>query len=279
MGRRATGPQRTSLRAYLRTTRALALVAVLGLAAGIVSDVLDDRVWARHALLTGLASSLIVVLLSVAVVNEALGRRSRRRWSVLAQHVMFELVRNDRMTWTGILEFAGAMPPREGTRDWLAAGAETVRDTPRLTGAVRQLVSDGHKRQSLHDGISALVEHNDLVIGRWAGVMLNVDLYAEIVDRHVELATQVTWLASVLDADDPPDDARRRHGARNSVAAQLVGPADDDWLTDRLVTIAQLAEELDRTTLHIALQIVPVAWWESRLGTALKPAVSAGVQD
>jgi hypothetical protein len=36
-----------------------------------------------------------------------------------------------------------------------------------------------------------------------------------------------------------------------------------------VVVIAQLAEELDRTTLELALRIVPVEWWGARLGTTV----------
>ena len=42
---------------------------------------------------------------------------------------------------------------------------------------------------------------------------------------------------------------------------------DDDRLAQRLVAITQLAEQLDRGTLELAVKIVPVAWWEARLGT------------
>jgi hypothetical protein len=42
---------------------------------------------------------------------------------------------------------------------------------------------------------------------------------------------------------------------------------DDDRLAQRLVAITQLAEQLDRGTLDLALKIVPVAWWKARLGT------------
>jgi hypothetical protein len=42
---------------------------------------------------------------------------------------------------------------------------------------------------------------------------------------------------------------------------------DDDLLVQRLVAITQLAEQLDRGTLDLAVKIVPVAWWEARLGT------------
>jgi len=43
------------------------------------------------------------------------------------------------------------------------------------------------------------------------------------------------------------------------------GSLGSDWLADRLVVIAQLAEELDRSTLAVALWIVPVEWWKNRL--------------
>ena len=44
-----------------------------------------------------------------------------------------------------------------------------------------------------------------------------------------------------------------------------------EWLADRIVVITQLAEELDRSTLELALQIVPVQWWAERLGTNVPP--------
>jgi hypothetical protein len=78
MFRRDSGPRRSgSVDAYLRGTRALAAVALLALVSGVLWDALDGRFWARHALLAGLVASVIVVMLTVALVNEALERRSR----------------------------------------------------------------------------------------------------------------------------------------------------------------------------------------------------------
>ena len=97
--------------------------------------------------------------------------------------------------------------------------------------------------------------------------------YAEIIDRHVELASDVAWLESLLDSRHPTDDfVKRRRGAA-SPAIQITGNIDDDTLTDRIVAITQLAEGLDRTTLELALRIVPVEWWAARLGTTV-PAES-----
>ena len=82
--------------------------------------------------------------------------------------------------------------------------------------------------------------------------MLNADAYAEIVDRHVELATDFAWLGSLLDSSDPTGDFITRRGSASSPAIQFGGEFDDDSLTDRIVTITQLVE-----------------WWAARLGTTV----------
>ncbi len=276
MERHDPGPRRSdSVDSYLRETRLIAAVAVLALVGGVVSDTLAGPFWGRHALLAGLAASLIVVMLSVALVNEALERRKRRRWSVLAQYVMLELVRNARLIWTGVMELTGLMPLDAAQTVPVDAGARVVRDTPRLVAAIRELVADGDRRRLLHEGIARSVSHSDEVLGRWAAVMLNADAYAEIIDRHVELASDVAWLGSLLDHAEPAEDPGQRRRARSSVAVQIEGELDRDGLADRLVVITQLAEALDRGTLEVALRIVPVQWWAARLGTSVPDELRA----
>jgi hypothetical protein len=98
--------------------------------------------------------------------------------------------------------------------------------------------------------------------------MLNAELYAEVVDRHVELAGDLAYIGALMDSGYPPDDARRRSRARSSPAVQFQADLGGAWLADRIVVITQLAENLDRGTLELALTIVPVQWWEQRLGTS-----------
>lgn len=264
--RQQQGPRRAkSVESYLRRTRILAIAALAAVAGGVVSDAIDGSFWARHALLAGLVASVIVVMLSVAVVNEVLERRRRQRWSVLAQYVMFELVRNARMVWTGILDVGGLFPTGADQQESVEAGSKVVRDTARVGAALREVIDDDDRRTRLHSEIAFLAEHADEVLGRWAGVMLNAEMYAEIVDRHVELAGDVAWIGGLLDSSRPPGDARRQKRARSSPATQIQSDLGPDWLADRLVVIVQLAEALDRGTLELALRIVPVQWWESRL--------------
>jgi hypothetical protein len=252
---------------YLRETRTLAAVAVLAFGAGVASDVLGRHFWTRHPLLANLAASLIVVMLSVALVNEAVERRRRRRWRVLAQYVMLELVRHARMVWTGIIDLAGLTPSDDHSAASIDAGARAVRDTPRLAAAIQDLVADDDRRQLLHAGINRSVSASNDVLGRWAAVMLGADAYATLIDRHVELASDVAWLGNLLDQFEPIDeDHRRQRMSHSSPAVQIVGAFDDNQLADRLVRIAQLAERLDRGTLELALRMVPAERWAARHG-------------
>jgi hypothetical protein len=268
----------SSADSYLGETRTLAVVAVLAFGAGIASDVLGHHFWTRHPLLANLAASLIVVMLSVALVNEAIERHRRRRWRVLAQYVMFELIRHARMVWTGVIELGGLTQSDDHFVVSIDAGARAVRDTPRLTEAIEELVADDDRRRLLHEGINRSVSASNDVLGRWAAVMLGADAYAQLIDRHVELASAVAWLGNVLDQFEPIDEDRgRQRLSQSSPAVQLAGALDDKQLAGRLVWITQLAEGLDRRTLELAVHIVPAEWWASRHGrTAPLSGVGSG---
>ena len=95
--------------------------------------------------------------------------------------------------------------------------------------------------------------------------MLNADVYAEVIDRHVELrATSLGW-AGVLGFEFSHDDIGRSHPG-----ALIEAPLDNEQLAQRVAAIAQLAEQLDRTTLSLSLQIVPIEWWRTRLARATR---------
>jgi hypothetical protein len=258
-----------SVDTYLWQTRVMAMIALIVLVAGVVSDGVEGSFWARHALLTSLAGSVIVVLLSVAVINEVLERRRLRRWSILAQYVLFELIRNARMIWSGVLEHAELLSIGGASRESIETSRHIARDTSRLTAAVRELVEDEDRYASLRSEVAFLADHSDEVLGRWAGVMLSSEVYAGVIDRHVELGGDVAWIAELFDATYPPSDVRRQKRARSSPAVEIESQLSADWLADRMVVITQLAEELDRATLELALRIVPVEWWEERLGTSV----------
>ncbi len=222
-------------------------------------------------------------MLTVALVNEAIERRSRQRWSVLAQYVMLQLVRDARMVWTGIAKMAGLMPPdpdptKRGVLTAtmsIDAGSGAVRDTDRLTAALQELLADSDRRKQLHDTVTIILEHNDAVLGRWAAVMLNADVYAELIDRHVELAGDMAWIEQSCSVRVRRP--RRAKAGNGPTSRQGSSRAEvDDALpgTTSWRQSTQLAEQLDRGTLELAPWIVPIEWWREQL-TASPPSPSA----
>ncbi len=250
----------------MRASRSIGALSLVALAGAIVWDLARDGFWSRHALFTSIVASLIVVAVTAAVLNEVLERRQRERWSVLAQFALFELVRTARLVWTGLLEVAGLVPDGELEDGALDAASEALRDTPRVTAALDEVIAAPDRREKLHRLISQLIGHGDEVLGRWADVMVNSGTYAEIIDRHVELYSRLYWWGGVLDEAEPLAEHRERPRlSHTSLAVQTVGRVDDEWLRDNLVAIAQLAESLDRGSLRLALRIVPLDWWRDQL--------------
>jgi hypothetical protein len=268
MAPHSVGPRRTdSLRAHVRATRIVGILSVLVLAGAIAWDLADDEFWARHTLFTGLVASVIVVGVTAAVLDEVLRRRQRERWSVLAQYALFDFVSTARHVWAGLLELAGLVPDGEPDEATLAAGAEAVHDTQRLTAAMDEMLADGRRREQIQRLIAELLARGHDVLGRWADVLVSSATYAEIVDRHVELYSRLYWWGSVLDEPDPLDEhLGRPRLARVSPATQTYeGRVEDEWLRDNLVAIAQLAETLDQGSFELAMRIVPADWWRSQL--------------
>jgi hypothetical protein len=261
------GPRRTDApRTSVRATRIVALVSLLVVFGAVVWDFVDDSFWFNHNLFTGLVGSLIVVAVTAAVLDEVLQRRQRERWSVLAQYALFDLLRAARLWWTGLLELAGLVPDSELGAAALAAGSEAIHDTPRLAAAVDDVLASTERREQLHRLIVEVLDHGQAVLGRWADVMVSSGIYAEIIDRHVELYGRLSWWGSVLDESEPlTEHLSRPRLSRISPATQAGGPVDDAWLRENLVAIAQLAESLDRASLELAFQIVPLDWWASQV--------------
>ena len=250
----------------MRSTRIVGGLSVLVLSAAVVWDLADDGFWSGHALFTSLVASLIVVAVTAAVLNEVLERRQRRRWSVLAQYALFDLLRSARLVWASLLELAGLVPDGEFEDGGLAAGSEVVLDTERLAAAMDKMLASADRREDLQRLIARLLVQGQEVLGRWADVMVNSGTYAEIVDRHVELYSRLYWWGSVLDESEPLEEhLSLPRLSRLSPATQASGPVEDEWLRDNLVAIAQLAETLDRSSFDLAMRIVPYEWWAAQL--------------
>jgi len=93
--------------------RTAAILAILLLLAVAGSDFFFAGFWVSHPMLTAIVSALVVVLLSVAVIEVVLSRRSERRWRILAQTALIELGEAANTTWRTLAE----APDLQGAED------------------------------------------------------------------------------------------------------------------------------------------------------------------
>ncbi len=263
---RARLPKRTeSADDFLRQTRIGAALALILVAAAVASDLLDGTFWAAHPIITSLLASLLIIIISAAVINELIERRDRRRWTVLAQYVLLDLVRTARASWTGLLEISGLLERDQSPTSSLTDGRAYVADRAALRDGIGAMIDDPHRREVLQRAVATMARHCNDILGRWASVMLSATAYTEVIDRHVELYSRIAWVDGLLGHYEPvDDDPRRRRLSRASPAVEAQQDFDDDALRDMLVSITVLAESLDRTTLTLAMRLVPLDWWDAR---------------
>ena len=239
---------------------------VLVIAAG-ASDFVVGSFWERHALLTSLVANLLVVAITLAVVNEFVERRDRRRWNLLAQSVLFALTQSARATWSGLVEVLRLGEVQSGSVEPLLEGAALARNSERVSQAIRELLADEERRGVLQRVTANLADYTSQVIARWAPVMVNASPYAAVLNRHVELAGRLEWLSSVLTHNEPPEGQSRRERllVRSNVASEHADEfGDDEWLHDQLLAVINLATELDYRSRELAYSIVPLSWWATR---------------
>jgi hypothetical protein len=264
------------VRLRLAITATLGLL-VLGLA--FAAEFLVGSFWSRHALFTSLVANLVVLAVTLAVVNEWIDRRDRRRWSVLAQYVMFQLAQAARATWTSLIELLERHALDPITEDVLLAAARRVLDTAAVSAATSALLADDERRALLRDVLARLAEHGRGVIVSWAAVMVGSGPYAELFDSHVELQGRLELLRDVLMARDPPAQRSVSEAklSRSSMAAEhSVELNSERSLHNQVVTIAQLAVHLDYRARSTGFELVPIEWWRERTQAAVAELSALG---
>jgi hypothetical protein len=259
----------------MESSRRLVLAASIGIVVIVLagaSDFVFGSFWSAHAMLTSLLASLIVLGVTVAVLNEWLDRRDRRRWSVLAQHVLFQLVQAARVTWTSLVELLERREIEPPSTDELIAAARRALDATAISVLIRELLTDAERRRLLQKVVAALAEHSGSVVVSWASVMVGSGPYTDLFDRHVELQGRLDWLNEFLSQGDIAEDRTLREEklSRSSVASEHADRlGSDDWLHDQILATIQLAVRLDSRSRELAFRIVPTEWWESRTAAAV----------
>jgi hypothetical protein len=258
----------------MESSRRLTIAAALGvivIAIAAASDFVFGSFWISHAMLTSLIASLLVLAVTVVVLNEVLERRDRRRWSVLAQYVLFQLVQCARASWMGFTELVTRQEIETGATEGLLAGARLALDTPALSTATRAMLADAERRRVLQEMVVVLAAHCRGVIAEWASVMVGAGPYTEIFDRHVELQGRLDWIAEILSHNEPTVQRTFHEGklARSSVSAEYASGFGDDWLHDQIVSTTQLAVRLDYQSRALGWKLVPLEAWTERIQSFL----------
>jgi hypothetical protein len=249
----------------------VAAIAVALLGAAIASDFVIGSFWSRHAMVTSLAASLLVVVISVAVINELLERRERKRWQLLAQAVLFALTSSARLTWTTMVELLRLTEVHSGAVASLLEGAKVAVDQPRVSAAARELLADPERRPKLQLAVERLADRGGDVIAKWATMLVGAAPYASLLERHVELQARLEWLASVLAHREPAQEGGRgRRLTTASVATERADEFDDDWIHDMIVVITTMSTRLDYDSRTLAFSLFSEQWWIQRTQTLLE---------
>jgi hypothetical protein len=185
-------------------------VGIALLIAAIASDFVINSFWVEHAMLTALLASLLIVVITVAVVNEALDRRNRRRWSLLAQSAMFALVQRAWMTWMGMVEVLELAEVQTGSMDSLAEGWAVALDRGRVSSALDELMLHPQRRYRLRVTVERSSEDASRVIS--TGARARSSAVAERNPQPSRTTSRSGRPASRADAGERGDRLRRHHG-------------------------------------------------------------------
>src|SRR5579864_499839 len=178
--------------------RTAAILAILLLLAVAGSDFLIAGFWLSHPMITAIVSALVVVVLSVAVIEVVLSRRSERRWRVLAQQALIELAEAANTTWTALCEPLGLQGASQMTPDQVRAVLASDATGPRVRREIESDLTNAQIREQLAGKLNERLAGGHEILGRWAVALTASETYAEIFDQHVELYGRVNGLLQFL---------------------------------------------------------------------------------
>jgi hypothetical protein len=244
--------------------RAAAVLAILLLLAVAGSDFFIAGFWLSHPMITAIASALVVVVLSVAVIEVVLSRRSERRWRVLAQSALLELAEAANTTWSNLadaleLPEASDLPP-----DRVRAALESDATGPKVRRQVEAALMQTQLREKLAGTLAERLVDGHQILGRWAVALTASETYAEIFDQHVELYGRVSGLLQFLREGHKQGDPRGLRGRGRREYSSPGGEDEDEWFVDNLIGTINIGAGLEDATWDLALRILPEAWWDRR---------------
>lgn len=171
--------------------RAAAVSAIVLLVAFAGSDFIIAQFWVSHPMLTAIVSALAVVVLSVAVIEVVLNRRSERRWRLLTQSALIELGEAAYRAWSTLADGVALKGASEMTPIRVREALASETTGPKVRRQVVEALAGRSRRERLASELDDINTEGHEILVRWAVVLTSSDTYAEIFDQHVELFGRV----------------------------------------------------------------------------------------
>jgi hypothetical protein len=215
-------------------------------------------------MVTAIVSALVVVVLSVAVIEVVLSRRSERRWRVLAQTALMELAEAANTTWSALAEALELQGTSDMAPDRVRAALASDATGPKVRREVEAGLLNTELREKLAGQLAERLGDGHQILGRWAVALTASETYPEIFDQHVELYGRVSGLLQFLRDGYKLTDPRGLRGRAGLEYSSPGGEADDEWFVDNLIGTINIGAGLEDATWDLALRVLPQAWWDRR---------------
>lgn len=252
--------------------RTLAVIAVVLVAGAAGSDFAIGGFWAAHAMVTAIVSSLLVVLVSLAVIQVVLTTRSERRWRLLAQSGLIELAEAAHSTWGTLVEGLGAPERADQPPSDVAAILASPHEAPAVRRFAEQWFADDSHRTQMGELLSRHLTAGRQILSSWAVVLTASDRYTAIFDEHVEMYGRVDGLRRFLETGYRRSDPRLQRARPPREFAQRGGELEDAWFVDNLLGTISIAANLEDRTWDLALRLAPEEWWDRRTAELAAPS-------
>jgi hypothetical protein len=244
--------------------RAFAILAILLLLVAAGSDFFIAGFWLSHPMITAIVSALVVVVLSVAVIEVVLSRRSERRWRVLAQTALIELGEAANTTWRTLADVLDLHGASQMSPDSVRAALASDATGPKVRREIEAALVNTELRENLAGQLGQRLADGHQILGRWAVALTASETYAEIFDHHVELYGRVSGLLQFLREGYRQTDPRTFRGRVRREYSSPGGEADDEWFVDNLIGTINIGAGLEDATWDLALRLLPQTWWDRR---------------
>ena len=250
----------------------LAVAAIVLVAAAAASDFLISSFWVAHPMLTAIVSSLVVVLLSVAVIEAVLSRRAEQRWRLLAQRAFIDLAEAAYATRHALAESLGAGERADAPPDQTRADLASPEKARPIRQHVERWLADPAHRKRMDELLAARLATARQLLAWWAVVLTGSERYAGLFDQHVELYDRVDGLHRFLVNGYRTSDPRQRRSRATRQFGDEGGEHEDRWFVDNLLGTITIASDLEDRTWDLALRIAPEEWWDQRTADLAAPS-------